>query len=114
MSATTILSPSPSRSAAAKTAVIHRMVMPHHTCPYGLKAKDLLERSGYEVEDHHLATREHGKGKHPAIQLLKARILLKADVSEAGEGWSDSRIVEAWTRPSLPLMRTARYHCRRP
>ena len=29
----------------AKEAVIHRMVMPHHTCPYGLKAKDLLERS---------------------------------------------------------------------
>jgi transposase len=27
--------------------------------------------------------------------LLKARILLKADVSESGEGWSDSRIVEA-------------------
>jgi len=36
-----------------------------------------------------------GKGKHPATQILKARILLKADVSEAGEGWSDSRIVEA-------------------
>jgi len=34
------------------------MVMTHHTCPYGLKAKDLLERSGYEVEDHHLTTRE--------------------------------------------------------
>jgi hypothetical protein len=31
----------------AKKAVIHRIVMPHHTCPYGLKAKDLLERSGY-------------------------------------------------------------------
>jgi hypothetical protein len=36
-----------------------------------------------------------GKGKSPARQLLKARILLKADVSEAGEGWSDSRIIEA-------------------
>jgi hypothetical protein len=35
------------------------------------------------------------KGKGPATQLLKARILLKADVSEAGEGWSDSRIIEA-------------------
>jgi transposase len=35
------------------------------------------------------------KGKNPAQRLLKARILLKADVSEAGEGWSDSRIVEA-------------------
>jgi hypothetical protein len=35
------------------------------------------------------------KGKSSAGRLLKARILLKADVSEAGEGWSDSRIVEA-------------------
>ena len=35
------------------------------------------------------------KGKSPAQRLLKARILLKADVSEAGEGWSDSRIVAA-------------------
>src|SRR5206468_11697953 len=31
------------------------------------------------------------KGKSPAQRLLKARILLKADVSGAGEGWSDSR-----------------------
>jgi transposase len=35
------------------------------------------------------------KGKAPARRLLKARILLKADVSEAGDGWSDSRIIEA-------------------
>lgn len=34
-------------------------------------------------------------GKSPARQLLKARILLKADASEAGEAWSDSRIAEA-------------------
>jgi hypothetical protein len=35
------------------------------------------------------------KGKSAAQRLLKARILLKADVSESGEGWSDSRIVKA-------------------
>ncbi len=35
------------------------------------------------------------KGKSSAARLVKARILLKADVSEAGEGWSDSRILEA-------------------
>jgi hypothetical protein len=34
-------------------------------------------------------------GKAAAATILKARILLKADVSAAGEGWSDSRIVEA-------------------
>jgi transposase len=49
-----------------------------------------------------LSAEEHGeleamirKGKSSAARLLKARILLKADVSEAGEGWSDSRIIEA-------------------
>ncbi len=42
----------------AKKAVRYRMVMPEHTCPYGLKSKDLLEREGFEVEDHQLATRE--------------------------------------------------------
>ena len=35
------------------------------------------------------------KGKAPARQLLKARILLKADASELGEAWSDSQIAEA-------------------
>ena len=42
------------------------------------------------------------KGKSPAQRLLKARILLKADVSGAGEGWSDSRIIKALeTSPSM-------------
>jgi transposase len=36
-----------------------------------------------------------GKGKSSAKQQLKARILLKADVSRNGEGWSDSKIIEA-------------------
>ena len=35
------------------------------------------------------------KGKEPARQLLRARILLKADASEAGEAWSDGQISEA-------------------
>jgi glutaredoxin len=43
---------------AAKRAILHRMVMPNHVCPWGLKALDLLKRSGFEVEDHHLKTRD--------------------------------------------------------
>lgn len=42
----------------SKTAQLYRMVMPTHTCPYGLKAKHLLEAKGYKVEDHWLRTRE--------------------------------------------------------
>jgi glutaredoxin len=41
-----------------KTARPYRMVMPDHLCPYGLKSKDLLERQGFDVEDHHLTSRE--------------------------------------------------------
>ena len=34
-------------------------------------------------------------GKHPARKLMRARILLKADASEAGDAWSDSQIAAA-------------------
>jgi glutaredoxin len=40
------------------TAILYRMVMPDHVCPYGIKSKWLLEREGFTVEDHHLTTRE--------------------------------------------------------
>ena len=41
-----------------KTAALYRMVMDKHVCPYGLKAKALLERKGFAVEDNWLTTRE--------------------------------------------------------
>lgn len=46
------------QSSDEKTAVLYRMVMDKHICPFGLKSRDLLKREGYEVEDHHLTTRE--------------------------------------------------------
>jgi hypothetical protein len=47
-----------------------------------------------DAERERLGTLIH-MGKHPARLLTKARILLKADASEAGDGWSDSQIAEA-------------------
>lgn len=41
------------------------------------------------------------KGKSPAKRLLKARILLKVDVSELGEGWGDGEIIGAETLDPL-------------
>ena len=43
---------------AAKTAVLYRMAMPDHLCPFGLKSKALLEWKGYQVEDKLLTTRD--------------------------------------------------------
>lgn len=42
----------------SKTATIYRMVMPGHTCPYGIKTLDLLQREGFDVDDVHLETDE--------------------------------------------------------
>jgi transposase len=48
------------------------------------------------------------KGKHLAQMLTKARILLKADVSEFGEGWSDSKISSALDTSVATVERTRR------
>lgn len=41
-----------------KKAILYRMVTDEHICPFGLRSKDLLEREGYDIEDHKLTTRE--------------------------------------------------------
>lgn len=44
--------------ARAKEATLYRMVTPEHVCPYGLKAKHLLESKGFAVNDNWLKSRE--------------------------------------------------------
>jgi glutaredoxin len=70
------------KNADRPRAVIHRMVMENHICPYGLQALDLLRRKGFEVEDHKLRTRaetdafksEHGVATTPQIFIDGTRI----------------------------------------
>lgn len=65
-----------------KRAVLHRMVMDQHVCPYGLKARHLLRREGFEVEDRWLTTREevdafkakHGVKTTPQVFIEGERI----------------------------------------
>ena len=60
-----------------KKARIVRMVTPDHLCPWGVKAKDLLERNDYEIEDEHLDSmdankafkEEHGYDETPQIWI---------------------------------------------
>ena len=63
-------------------AILYRMVTDEHICPYGLRSKDLLERKGYDVEDHHLTSRdetdkfkaEHGVETTPQTFINGKRI----------------------------------------
>lgn len=50
---------SPAQPASdAHRAVLYRMVMPQHICPFGLKSLDLLKRHGFEVDDRWITTHE--------------------------------------------------------
>ncbi|GHA83342.1 MauE/DoxX family redox-associated membrane protein [Cognatilysobacter bugurensis] len=69
-------------ASADRRATLHRMVMPKHVCPFGLKALALLRRRGYTVEDRWLTTREqtdafkaeHGVATTPQVFIEGARI----------------------------------------
>jgi len=73
-----------------KSATLYRMAMSDHMCPYGLKSKDLLQRQGYVVDDHHLTTREavdefkatHGVSTTPQTFIDEVRIGGFDDLSE--------------------------------
>lgn len=41
-----------------KTATLYRMILPEETCPFGVRAKQLLEDNGFAVEEHILHSRQ--------------------------------------------------------
>jgi glutaredoxin 3 len=43
---------------ADRSATLYRMILPDHTCPFGVRAKAMLEQAGFEVDDRILSTRD--------------------------------------------------------
>lgn len=39
-------------------AILYRMALPDHVCPFGLRAKAILEDNGYGVDDRVLTSRD--------------------------------------------------------
>lgn len=66
----------------AKTAILYRMILPDHTCPFGVRALELLEDAGFEVDDRILKTRaevdafedENGVDTTPQVFIDDQRI----------------------------------------
>lgn len=58
-----------------RTAILYRMKLPDHECPYGLLAKRMLEDAGIEFDDRLLRSRdevealkqEHGLSTTPLV-----------------------------------------------
>jgi glutaredoxin len=76
-------------STPAHTAVLYRMVMHDHNCPFGIKAHALLRQRRFNIEDHWLTTREE-------VEAFKAQYDVKTTPQTfiAGErvgGYDDLR-----------------------
>ena len=67
---------------SGRDATLYRMVLPDHVCPFGVKAAQMLQESGYRVDEHLLQTREavdafkaeHGVASTPQIFIGCTRI----------------------------------------
>ena len=46
------------REAMTETATLTRMILPDHTCPFGVRAKEMLAAAGFTVDDRILSTRD--------------------------------------------------------
>jgi glutaredoxin 3 len=86
-----------------RSATLYRMVLPEHTCPFGVRAKELLKRHGYDVDDQVLASRA-------AVDAFEAKqgvettpqILSKAAALVAATNSSDISPEATANHPSLP------------
>ena len=85
----------PARAATGDTAVLYRMALPDHLCPSGQKARWLLERQGYRVDDRLFRTRaevdafkaEHGVATTPQAWIGGERVGGYTDLRERLTGW---------------------------
>jgi glutaredoxin 3 len=41
-----------------RSAILYRMKLPTHECPFGLLARRMLEDAGYEIDEHLLTSRD--------------------------------------------------------
>jgi glutaredoxin 3 len=64
------------------SATLYRMVLPDHECPFGVRAKAMLDEAGFDCEEHILASRdeveafksEHGVSTTPQVFVDGQRI----------------------------------------
>jgi len=72
----------PDAGTSDRKATLYRMVLPEHTCPFGVRARQMLESEGFEIDEHILDSREsvdafkaeHGVATTPQVFIGGERI----------------------------------------
>ncbi|HEX9931838.1 MAG TPA: glutaredoxin domain-containing protein [Allosphingosinicella sp.] len=74
-----------------QSATLYRMVLPDHECPFGVRARQMLEGAGYEIDERILGSREE-------VNAFKAEqgVSTTPQVFIAGERVGGSDALEAY------------------
>ena len=62
-----------------KTATLYRMETSEHICPFGLRARDLLRRKGYSIDDRVLSTRQEAVDLKASLKVKTTPQVIIAD-----------------------------------
>lgn len=62
--------------AEERTAILYRMVLPDHVCPFGVRAKEHLEAGGFEIDERILRTREEVSAIQKAFDMSTTPVVL--------------------------------------
>ncbi len=77
--------------AEARTATLTRMVLPDHECPFGVRAKAMLEQAQFAIDERLLESRD-------AVEAFKAehQIATTPLIEIDGETIGGSNDLETW------------------
>jgi hypothetical protein len=93
------------RMTANKSASLYLMVMTDHTCPFGLKARDLLEREGFDADDTISPRRRRQRSSRPSTTSRRRR-RSSSKVSGSGDMTGSERIREACQQSGVDQLST--------
>jgi len=88
-----------------QSVVLYRMILPDHTCPFGVLCTQLLNEAGVEFEDRVLRNREevdafeaeHGVNTTPQCSSMEnASAAPRSSRAGSKHNWSEERHQRAW------------------
>lgn len=77
--------------AQERTAILYRMVLPEHTCPFGVRAKEQLESAGFELDERILRSRDEVDAVQQEFSMPTTPVVVID-----GKLIGGSRELEAW------------------
>lgn len=76
-------------------ATLYRMILPDHECPFGVRAKAMLESHGYAVDDRILRTRDEVEAAKEKFDVATTPVVFIGDEQIGGSDALERYLADA-------------------